>query len=325
MEPVKRLRQRARLNNQIERLKADRAILLICLGIALALWIPTKMAQVYKAEKKVFLDFRLPQNTSFSRLPPKDMVVVVEGTGWNLLYDFIIAAHVHLTYDLRYSRAFRLSRGQLRTDILNRLFSDKLKIVELNYDDLQFDLEPVLTRKVPVLFAGALHFEKDYNLKAPLRLTPDSVTVSGPESQIRPLISISTDSLVLHNLSQSFTRALGFSLKPEWSAQPDRVTLDVQIEKFTEKSLFVPVTLPEHSDSIKYFPTQVRVVFQVGLSRYSEVNSSDFSIEAEFDTARTQTPGSLPLQLSRQPSFIRNVRISPKTIDYLIVERISRK
>ncbi|MBK7474615.1 MAG: hypothetical protein IPI11_00805 [Haliscomenobacter sp.] len=325
MEPVKRLRQRARLNSQIERLKADRAILLICLGIALALWVPTKMAQVYKSEKKVFLDFRLPPNTTFSRLPPKDMVVVVEGTGWNLLYDFIIAAHVRLTYDLRYSRSFRLSRGQLRTDILNGLFSAKLKIVELNYDGLQFDLEPVLSKKVPVFFAGTLHFEKDYNLKAPLRLTPDSITVFGPDSQIRPLISISTDSLALNNLSQSLTRALSFSLKPEWSAQPDRVMLDVQVEKFTEKSLFVPVTLPQHSDSIKYFPTQVRIVFQIGLSRYSEVSSSDFSIEAEFDTAKTPTPGSLPLLLSRQPSFIRNVRIFPETVDYLIVEGVFKK
>lgn len=325
MGPEKRLRQRSRLNSQIERLKADRAILLICLGIALALWIPTKMAQVYKAEKKVFLDFRLPQNHTFSRLPPKDMVVVVEGTGWNLLYDFIIAAHVRLTYDLRYSRTFRLSRGQLRTDILNRLFSDKLKIVELNYDDLQFNLEPVLTKKVPVFFSGALHFEKDYNLKAPLHLTPDSVTVSGPDSQIRPLLALSTDSMDFQNLSQSFTRTLSFALKPEWSAQPDRVTLDVQVEKFTEKSLFVPVTLPEHSDSIKYFPTQVRVVFQVGLSRYSEVRSSDFSIEAEFDTSGAPTPGSLPLLLSHPPAFIRNVRVFPETVDYLIVEGGFRK
>ncbi len=325
MEPARRLRQLARLNSQIERLKADRAILLICLGIALALWIPTKMAQVYKAEKKVFLDFRLPPNTTFSRVPPKDMMVVVEGAGWNLLYDFVISAHVRLTYDLRYAKTFRLSRGQLRTDILNRLFSDKLKIVELNYDDLQFDLEPVLAKKVPVRFEGTLQFEKDYDLKSPLSLTPDSVTVAGPESQVALLTYVSTDSFFLDKITQSFSRRLSLSLKPEWSAQPDQVALDVQVEKFTEKSLFVPVTLPDHSDSIKYFPTQVRVVFQIGLSRYSEVSSLDFSIEAELDTTGALTPGSLPLLLSRQPAFIRNVRIFPETVDYLFVESASKK
>ena len=94
----------------------------------------------------------------------------------------------------------------------------------------------------------------------------------------------------------------------------------MNIEKFTEKSLFVEVQVARGMRKIKYFPTKVKVTFQVGLSQFDQVNSSDFYIEAGVDS--TTAPGitSAPLILKQHPGHVRSIRMFPDQVDFLYVE-----
>jgi hypothetical protein len=320
MAGVRQLRRRARLNKLLEQLKADRAILLVCLGIALAFWLPTKMAQTYQTEKKVALRFQLPPNTAFVESPPQDMSVVVEGRGWDLLFDRLRSRQVNLDFTLANSRNLYRNRGQLRKAILDRLYSLDLKIVELNYDELRLAVEPILRKKVPVFFSGKLDFRDDYFLKWPLRIRPDSVQISGPESKIQRTESMRTYPKEFVKLDASFKYELPLALPREFQANPSKVTLYADIEKFTEKSLFVELQVAKGMRKIKYFPTKVKVTFQVGLSQFDQVNSSDFYIEAGLDS--TTAPGitSAPLIIKQHPGHVRSIRMFPNQVDFLYVE-----
>ena len=320
MAGVRQLRRRARLNKLLEQLKADRAILLICLGIALAFWLPTKMAQTYQTEKKVALRFQLPPNTAFAQSPPQDMIVVVEGRGWDLLFDRLRSRQVKLNFTLGSTRNLYRNRGQLRKDILDRLYSLDLKIVELNYEELKLTVEPILRKKVPVFFNGKLDFRDDYFLKWPLRIRPDSVQISGPESKIQRTDFLRTYAKEFVNLDASFKYELPLALPREFQANPSKVMLYADIEKFTEKSLFVDVRVAKGMRKIKYFPTKVKVTFQVGLSQFDLVNSSDFHIEAGLDSTTAPGVTSAPLILKQHPGHVRSIRIFPNQVDFLYVE-----
>lgn len=319
MALVKNLRRRVRLNKQLQQWKKDRAILLICLGIALSLWIPTKMGQVYRMEKRVRLEFVLPEAYTFRTVPPQDMKVVLEGRGWNLFYDYLRSREMLLRFETGSVQEFILNRGQLRTSILDQLHGGNIKIVEINYDALNLQLEPRAQRKLPVRFAGKLNFQSDFHLKSNIVVKPSEVLVSGPASQLQLFQSIPTDSLVFGDLSEDVRRSVKLALAPEFQTEPAEVEILIPVEQYTEKQVFVPIQPVRSPDSIRLFPGQVRISFQVGLSRYNQITSADFTVTAELprDPSSTRTDKAA-LILTRTPPLLRNIRITPDSADFLI-------
>ncbi|HRF41739.1 MAG TPA: hypothetical protein PK198_23255, partial [Saprospiraceae bacterium] len=148
------------------------------MGIALVFWLLVKLSGTYRSEKTVELYFSLPEGKVFSALPPKDITATIEGTGWELLFDFLRSSQVSLSYDLRGVKdRFVLSRGQLRSEILSRLGSGSMSIVELNYDDIVLLLEEKSSKRVPVGFRHRFSFVPGYQLQRDPEISPDSVTL----------------------------------------------------------------------------------------------------------------------------------------------------
>ena len=129
----------------------DRAILLICMGIALLFWIFIKLSQEYSAEKAIQFQVAIPEDKTLVSLPPKDMKIEMRGTGWDLLYDFFLASEIKIDYNLLEQDYFSRSRNQLLSDIRTRLYSKGLDVRSLNYDGIQFQLDEKISKKVPVV------------------------------------------------------------------------------------------------------------------------------------------------------------------------------
>jgi hypothetical protein len=70
------------------KIREDRAILLICIGIALVFWLLVKLSQTYSTVRPVKFEFQIPENETLSNAPPEDMTVEIEGTGWDLMFDY---------------------------------------------------------------------------------------------------------------------------------------------------------------------------------------------------------------------------------------------
>lgn len=320
MAKVRQRRRRARLNKWVEQLRQDRAILLLCMGIALVFWVPTKMAQTYRTEKKIGIQIELPPKTAFSVAPPQYINVVIEGQGWDLLFDELLNARMKLRFDLRESGQLRLNQSQLRKAVRDRLYSYDLNIVDINYESLNISVEPKKGKWVPVRFTGELTFARNYFLKRPIQLKPDSIWLEGPENQIGLTDWISTKPIKEKQLKASFNRRLELIIPPEFSASSDKVTLSAEIEKFTEKSVFVDVQLPRYLKKVRIFPAQVKVTFLVGLSKFDETSSTDFRIEVDTMPSFSDSESSARLILKKQPDYVRNIRIFPTRIDFLFVE-----
>ncbi|MEL7123754.1 MAG: YbbR-like domain-containing protein, partial [Bacteroidota bacterium] len=185
------------------KLREDRAILFICISIALIFWVLVKLSQPYRTEKEIILDFRLPYDKTYTTAPPKDMMATIEGNGWDLMLDFFSNPRITLSYDLRQTDRLDLNLPQLRAAVNTELFSRNIKILELNYGGLYLQLEDEISRLIPVDLVSDISVEKDYELSQPPILKPDSVLISGPVSIIDSLKSWPTDSFVLNNLKNN--------------------------------------------------------------------------------------------------------------------------
>ncbi len=321
MLPKKNRKRKSKLSEM--KLGEDRAVLMICMGIALVFWLLVKLSQIYATEKRVEFDFEVPQDQAFRIAPPNDMRVEVEGTGWNLMFDYFSHPTIRLTFDMRARQRLELNRSQLRNEIQQRLSSRDLRIVDLNYENVLLLLEKKIEKRVPVKLNLKLSLAPEYHLRDSVAPQPDSVTLTGPSSQVSILERWPTDSLSLRNLKNSQTPSIPLQKPPrEIQLSQKRVEAIIRVEPYTEKTVFVPVQVRNAPDSFKIFPPRVKVTCVVGLSSYNEIDSSDFELEADMaDVAiNEKRKSTVALSLIRQPEFVKRVSYSPKFVEFFIIE-----
>ena len=146
--------------------------------------------------------------------------------------------------------------------------------------------------------------------------------ISGPASTVELIQQWKTDSLVLSDLRSDKTVAVAL-LKPpdELSLGTPQTEVRINVEQFTEKSLFVPLTIRNGPDSLKIFPQQIKLTCVVGLSQYNEVTPRDFTVEVDLQNVPvSEDKNTAPIQLTQQPSFVKNVKFSPKSAEFYILQ-----
>jgi YbbR domain-containing protein len=134
-----------------------------------------------------------------------------------------------------------------------------------------------------------------------------------------------TDSLVIENLNSSQSRTVALQPPPqEIQLETKEVEVRIEVEQFTEKSLFVPLqvkNIPE-TDSLSFFPQRVRVRFVVGLSKYNELTDEDFQLEADLEgVSLEKSQIQVPIRLTKKPDFVKNVQFTPNTANFFIVKK----
>ncbi len=313
-----------RVRQQVSKFKidGDRAILLVCMGIALFLWLLVKLSKSYTTEKEVNLFFFLPPETAYAEYPPEKCSLDIRGTEWDLMYDYFINPEINLYYDLTKVQNLNFDNRRLRNDIIDEFTSRDISIDKFNYDGFEVQLEGKVEKKLPIQLVHFLEFSPEYHLKGHIQLTPDSVLVSGPVTIISELNHWKTDSLVLKNIKTDVVKTVNLIQPPkEVNLGSLRTSVEIQVEQFTEKSFFVPVVVKNAPDSLKIFPEQIMLTCIVGLSQYNKVNPDDFTLEVDLRQASiSNKENTVPIVLTTYPSFVKNVYFSPKSAQYFIVE-----
>lgn len=301
----------------------ERVILLICMGIALLFWIFIKLSQDYSAVKSIQFQVTIPEDKTLIEPPPKDMKIEMRGSGWDLLYDFFISQEIKLSFNLQDQDFLSRSRNQLLSDIRNKLYSKSLDVRSLNYDGIQFRLDDKLSKKVPVKVHASLNFAPGYQQKQSILIDPDSISITGPASLLDSITYWPTDSLVMSNISVNLSQSLNLQkTPPSLSVQPQSVNLSLNVEQFTENTLFVPLEIQNGPDSIlRIFPKNVSVNYIVGISQFNTIQPDSFKIIADFADIDIYSPNNkVGVQLTRQPKLVRNVSFSPKTASFFILQ-----
>ncbi|MCB0628953.1 MAG: hypothetical protein R2824_05940 [Saprospiraceae bacterium] len=322
MQFTERIKQRL---NQIRQFKMreDQAILLSCFGIALVFWVLVKLSQEYTSAKPVSFSYTMPDDLALANLPPEDVTATLKGTGWNLMFEYLAGSSIPVHFEIEATGEFRLNRAQMRGEILGALASKELDITEINYDEIDLSVEPKESKRVPIRHQVNLELAPEHHLSAPILLEPDSVTMTGAVSEVRSYDSWPTDSIYLEGLSKSLLMEV--LLKPP----PPQLQLDVlrtnmtlSVESYTEKSLFIPVSLKNApADSLKVFPDKIKISFVVGLSRYDSVHYTDFKLEADLKAASLEKgKNTVPVRLVKAPGSVKNVLLSRNSVEFFILK-----
>ena len=189
----------------------------------------------------------------------------------------------------------------------------------MNDDKVYFELAPLQSKVVSVELLSDIRPQRQYGIYGHPVLEPSSIKVYGPQEIIDTLKSVTTMMLSKSNVSASFSEAVPLNLfEGKIHSEMNSVTATVQIEKFTEAEVEVPISQPKNQ-KVRFFPETVKVRCLVAIKDYSNLKPDVFRAEVNRQKINDLQP-LLDVNLTVWPKNVQILNVTPEKVEYLIVQ-----
>jgi YbbR domain-containing protein len=294
-----------------------------CLVLAALAWLFTNLTGPVKFGVKIVLNYKnAPQKKAFHALQSDTVITMLQGTGWQMLFQKMNEQNKNINIDLHSleNKDYVVLSSQLKQ--LNEEKEFDQQIVSFSPDTLYFDFSDRATRKIPVKLVTSIKYQHQFAQSNNISLNPSYVTVSGPDNVIDKIKAWNTDSLVLDSVNETVRTNLALQTAREGnlSIYPKSVQVKIPVDEFTEKTIQVPVKLINNRNfyNVKVFPQKVKITFTTSLNKYPEMDEDFFEASADLDLWLDRNYNTLPVKLARFPAYCKIVKIEPQNIDFII-------
>lgn len=311
------------------KLKRDHFIFFLCLVIAALFWVLIKLSDFYT----VSYDFRIqyqqvPLEKRLTSTIDTTLNVNVTARGFALLDMGFGGEKLPLDIDLRNYQiindqgdTYFIYTQELRQSLAEKLNVDESNII-LSKNRLVFVLEPLQSKNVPVVPHYSFRYKDQYDAYQEVKVSPKSVEVFGPATVLDTLKAVHTQFVELADVGDDIkTKLKLLNPVPQLiSFHTGEISLELDVERFTESSLMIPVVVKEKAVHIKTFPTHVKVVYKVAQKDFTRVQASQFSVLAITRGVNLKDVMKLHLTLEKSPVSVSNVRLTPSEVEFVIVK-----
>jgi hypothetical protein len=314
--------EKVRLNQRL-------LIFFFFLFLSTFIWLLTALDKEYVTEISYPVSyFNFPEDKIETLDLPEFFTLRVEASGYLLLKQKIGKSLYPLQIDiLKYlpeiylqdTLGFSIKTSTFRETIENQI-SDLIKIIEIKPESVKFLFAKKVSKEISVKPDLKFKLIKQFVLKEKITNTPEKIIVSGPVNIIDTITYISTEFKDLGIISESTIDIIQLKPIKNLSYSVNQVSVAINIEKFTESLVEIPVTVMNLPDSIKLqlSPELIRVYFCTGLSKYNLTNAAQFSAVADYNEIKESNAKKLTILIKEFPSHVFNLKVSPRTVDFII-------
>jgi len=279
-------------------------------------------------------DFEIPVKVQYENVPvgivlsgnaPQEITLYVQDKGSAYLnYLFrqkrqLLSIAIDLEAISPNKTSYTVDQTALRNLAGEKLLSTtQLKFV--SPDKIDVDYSQLAQKELPVTVNGIVSPASGYLISDSVVIEPANVVVYGDKDNLDTLREIQT-------LPVEYT-----AIDKDWSVFADlkapkgiylpvkKVKLSAKIEEYTEKSFEMPIVCDNLPPNLKvhFFPSAVELGVKVGLSKYSQLSKSDFEIAVNYNDLKDKTSTNCLLTLKRKPAWLKNYRIAPEVVEFLI-------
>ena len=302
-------------------------IFLFFMFVSFSFWLLQVLNDDYETEYTIPLRMKnVPDNVVLTSELPSNMKITLKDRGTVLVNYSWGQGLLPLTLDFtEYSdkgNQVRIPSMSLAKKISAQL-SQSTKLVAIKPDTLEFIYTKGAAKTVPVKLCGTITPERQYYVSDTI-FSPDSVRVYAPKSILDTITAAYTKTVDFEGVSDTVRKRV--SIAPVKGARfiPDYSDLTLKVDVYAEKTVDVPVVgvnFP-HDKVLRTFPSKVKVTFQIGLSRFMEVDADDFQVVVDYNDLQNEGGDKCRLQLKEMPKGVNHVRVNPKEMDYIIEQKV---
>ena len=267
----------------------------------------------------------ISQDKLLQEIPIKKIDLSITATGFKILRAKLTTKKINLEASkLRKKNASKfyfLPKNQ--TTKIQKQLLNGIVLEEILQDTIFLNLGVLTSKKVALKPQVDITYHIGYDLLDQLTVTPDSIVVSGPEDQLKNITYLNLSPLPLKGVKASFTEEVSIlksAKQKNLKFKNTKVTIAGKVDKFTEGSVQVPFiikNLPENTN-LTILTDKVEIVYVVALSNFAKVSEASFVVECDYELAVKNDVGYLIPKITTEIDFIKNIKIIPNKIDFLI-------
>lgn len=218
------------------------------------------------------------------------------------------------------SQRYFLTRAEMENTMKDQM--DGLEVRRVFKDTLWLTLGENKFKKVRVVPDLTINFQEDHEFSEPLRLSPDSIEVKGPEDLVQGIDSLVTAKLVIRNLKGDFEKEVLVLLPDSLNRlelQQKRVVVSGKVARYSEKILEVPLVVENVPEgvSVKTFPANIRILCKANIDDLKRLVPSGFKVTCDYNTVLNNPAFLLP-RVEEKPSFVKTVTLLDTKVEYLL-------
>jgi len=311
-----------------QKLQFKKRILLfsVFLLISASIWFLNALSKNYTSVLEYPLVYTdIPDDKVFMGELPGHLDLQINARGYALIRYRMFRKPVPISFDVsdyKQRRGQDSSSSYIQTrylrDHISRQMPTELQLLDIKPDTLYFQFAGRVTRMVKIQPDFEYTIVNQFTIKDGIMLTPDSVEVTGPDLILDTLAFISTESLELGELTRNYSDKVRLNQKPDLTYSISRVDCSIELERFTELQVSVPIEVLNLPDSIllQTFPSSININCKIGLSKYDRIESYPFRAVVDYEKIeeRVQT---LSVSIQNLPEYLLGYEYYPKTVEFL--------
>ncbi len=291
------------------------------LFLTLILWFIIQMTKTYALKSQIGVEIKnIPKYIIIDSLN-SSFDVTVESNGLKM-WQYNISDK---KYSIDYSEVKKdtlkliIKSEDIKDYIVDR-FGLKNDQIQINQDVFNLSYKRKASKYVPVKSDFEIDFAPGYNSLSTVVIEPDSILVSGAKSALDEISEIKTDKVKLKQVNKNVNKTVDLLSPSEQIAlERKQVDLSLEVEKFSENSIFVDLQIKNKPDSLELniFPEKAKLFFLVSLQDYDKVSKMDFRVVCDYEK-RFQENGIMIPEIEKYPDNILEPKLNINKVDYLI-------
>ena len=290
------------------------------------IWLMVELSKSYSTAAYFRIAFdQVPADKLLQEVDDPEIEIAFTAPGFTIL-KYKLRRH-KLTMDLSYvSRKGNMYYvlPNMQISGLNSQLPGEIELVEVLKDTMFVRLGVNKFKKVPVIPDLEINFKLGYQFTDDLQLNPDSVIISGPDIYIDSISEVWTEFLLLDAVSEDINERVDLRAFPSIQnivLETEKIDLNAKVDKFTEGSFTIPVTIINEPEGIEInpFPKEIEVTFQAGLSNFSKIDEGSMTIV--YDYMQIENDSLLQFLtpvIKYKSEYITSYKINPPQIEFLI-------
>lgn len=299
---------------------------LVFVAISACAWLVVKLSEEYTTQAQFRLCLKDVPADKWLVSPEQTVNLVMTTNGFHTLRYKMMREQkrkVELPLgkmDYRFESGTTYSFSHLYvTESVGEMLDINASDLAMNDSRVYFTMEPLMSKVVPVTLRSDIRTQRQYEVYGIPVLDPSTVTVYGSEAIIDTLKTVTTQLLSKVNANSGFTETVALDfLDGQIQSAVQTVSATVQVEKYTETDIRVPLMQPD-SLHVRFFPDSVTVKCHVSLKDYPGLMPDMFRVEVDEEQLKTLQP-LLNVSLTASPSYVQVLNITPEKVEYLIVQ-----
>ena len=297
---------------------------LLFLVLTLILWFAIQLTKTYKFQSELIIHLSNIPKPIVLDSSEQNVILDINSNGFKLWRYSFFNKKLSIDYNEFQKDSFqlKLSSNKLK-NIISKSYELSPEEISLDQMTFNFDYQKKETKLVPINTNLKLDFTSGYNTIEALRLSPDSVIISGSEEDLKNVNFVDTKKKEIKNVNDTLKGNVQL-IKPNSNVEISLESVEyyLPVERYSEKALMVDietVNIPDSLD-VSVFPNQAKVSFLVAIKSFDKVSEIDFKVVCNYNERYQEDAIMIP-KLVASPNYILNPKLHIRKVDYLVKQK----